>query len=97
MKMSNLIIGGTYLAAIVVAACNTPTILTPKTGPGTPYPCGVNGTLCTTQHMCCGPDETCGGEPASVGCPKGMCCYLGDEGFSPYETRRAPRAQTPPR
>jgi hypothetical protein len=97
MKMTELekmVIGCTYLAAIVVAACNTPTILTPKTGVGTSYPCGVNGTLCTTQHMCCGPNETCGGEPASVGCPKGMCCFIGEGSF---EMRPSPRAQTPPR
>ena len=39
-------------------------------------PCGRNGVVCETQHSCCSEGETCGGEPASVGCPGGMCCDI---------------------
>lgn len=91
-ELEKHLLGSMVLGIIAIVACNTPTILTPKIGAGTSYPCGVNGVVCTTQHMCCGEEETCGGEPASVGCPKGMCCFVGSGEFG---QRRPPVIQWP--
>jgi hypothetical protein len=60
-------------------ACSTPAILNVPVGPDSPYPCGPTGVVCATQHTCCGEYDTCGGEPGSVGCPAGACCYIGPE------------------
>jgi hypothetical protein len=38
-------------------------------------PCGL-GVVCATQHTCCSQGDTCGGEPGSVGCPAGQCCFV---------------------
>jgi hypothetical protein len=65
---------------------------TVPTGPNTTYPCGVNGVVCTVQQSCCNEGETCGGEPASVGCPAGMCCDINNsQNFS----KKPPRKQRP--
>jgi hypothetical protein len=68
---------------LLVSACMTPLVLTPETGPGTPYPCGVGGHSCG-GHLCCSEDFICGGTPYS-GCPATLCCFVGQE-------RRAPDA-----
>ena len=47
--------------------------------PSKDFPCGPAGVVCATQHLCCPPGNTCGGEPESVGCPAGMCCYIGTD------------------
>lgn len=69
------------LFAFALARCVAPAILTPPSGPGTPYPCGIGGTVCMGEDggatgMCCGSDEVCGGAPFS-GCAAGFCCYIG--------------------
>ncbi len=66
-----------WITAIVLGGCiaNKPL---PSVAPG--YPCGVDGIVCITQHGCCDIGDTCGGEPNSVGCPSGMCCFIGDPG-----------------
>ena len=54
------------LLALLATQC-APSILTPPTGPGTTYPCGVQGLVCTTNgipnHGCCLEGEVCGGDP----------------------------------
>jgi hypothetical protein len=59
-------------AVVLMAACATPRILTPPTGPSTNYPCGINGVECG-DHTCCYEDEICGGGPFN-GCPAHACC-----------------------
>jgi hypothetical protein len=44
--------------------------------PGPYGPCGAVGISCPTQHSCCPEGHTCGGEPNSVGCPAGACCFV---------------------
>lgn len=80
-------------AALFAAGCATPAILTPATGPGTLYPCGVDGQVCPDTSECCATDEVCGGQPFS-GCPEGMCCYAGDDGFG--ATRAHPQREPQP-
>ncbi len=72
------------VAALAFVACNTPRILTPGTGPGTAYPCGVNGVVCLTPQgrpsgFCCDEHNVCGGEQphTPMTCPVGACCYVG--------------------
>jgi hypothetical protein len=85
---------GLFLWALAMTtACGANTILTPPTGPGTEYPCGVDGTVCTVQKTCCPANNTCGGEPDAVGCPPGECCF--EEG-GPFGARRNTK-QTPQR
>jgi hypothetical protein len=69
------------LAFLLVAACLPET--TVKTGPGTSYPCGVNGKLCAAD-ACCGEDFDCGGY---AGCEPGMCCYVGPENSGAWGKR----------
>jgi hypothetical protein len=84
------------LAVALVAACaNDPLPTTPAPG----YPCGVAYVACTgpdgaLNGMCCDQDNTCGGGQFSVGCPAGMCCYIGPGSF---EQRRRPTPQKAPR
>lgn len=68
------------LLALTFAACGE-SILTPATGPGTEYPCGVGHTVCT-DGMCCGVGDVCGGSFPNVGCPAGACCYEGLDAVS---------------
>lgn len=56
--------------------------------PSKDFPCGPAGVVCETQHLCCPPGNTCGGEPASVGCPAGMCCYIGTDGLARVDAGR---------
>lgn len=72
------------IAAGVLVACATPSILTPATGPGTTYPCGVTGVVCLTPQgqpsgYCCDQNNVCGGQQpdAFQSCPVGTCCYEG--------------------
>lgn len=60
-------------------ACTTPNILTPKTGPGTDYPCGLQGIACG-NHYCCWQGDVCG-EGAFSGCPVNYCCLDDSEEF----------------
>jgi hypothetical protein len=64
-----------FAVATILAACTTPAILTPAVGPGSDYPCGVGGTVCS-HEMCCPPSNTCGGDDPT--CPAGSCCFTGD-------------------
>lgn len=66
----------------IVVGCHA-TILTPPTGPGTDYPCGLYGVECS-NHMCCGEGFACGVDDPT--CPAGMCCYVG-----PDEVRMRPQ------
>jgi hypothetical protein len=78
-----------FFAAILVGACGA-SVLQPKTGPGTSYPCGVNGVSCP-GHMCCGEEDVCGSTGFGA-CPEGMCCYAGpDDTLS----ARPPHPQVP--
>lgn len=49
--------------SMAVAGCamlsGETSVTTPKTGPGTDYPCGVNGVLCTDQAAKITPDQSC--------------------------------------
>lgn len=64
---------------IVIGACG-PTIH-PPTGPGTEYPCGIQGKSCdpVAPGMCCSLDEDCGYEGPWSNCPKGYCCANGGD------------------
>jgi len=91
--------------------CHTPPILTPPTGPGTSYPCGVSGLVCTTNGApngyCCGETQTCGADdrhtkyPSAAEdptCPSGSCCDDGEEQGGPpdsFEARLAKRVVGP--
>jgi len=62
------------VAALLVwgASCET---LQPKTGPGTEWPCGTHGKLCSSGS-CCPDDTDCGGDVPS--CRPGSCCHRND-------------------
>jgi hypothetical protein len=69
-----LIVGALLLAVMhALSGCSA---LQPPTGPNTEYPCGVNGVQCS-GHMCCGENFVCGGDDPT--CPKGACCYVGED------------------
>lgn len=68
--------------------CDLP-ILTPATGNGTPYPCGVNWYVCAKSPLqgggCCMNGDVCGGDQGPnvpVTCETGMCCAGGEGGYS---------------
>lgn len=76
--------GALLLAAL---ACNSPAItgLTPKTGPGTDYPCGVEGLVCTTNgvpnHTCCTEGDACGATDPKTQYPslaEDPSCFAGE-------------------
>lgn len=75
------LIGIAAAALVAVAACgwDQDSRLSAKTAD---YPCGTAGVVCATQHSCCWQGSTCGGEPASVGCPAGQCCEVGSYGVA---------------
>lgn len=56
-----------------IIACSSTSILTPKTGPGTPYPCGLNGHECRDGN-CCGDSMVC---CDGTSCTAGYCEYIG--------------------
>lgn len=78
-----------------VAAC-APSILTPPTGPGTEYPCGISGHQCAGGG-CCSNDSTC---CDGTTCTAGYCEFLGvDEAVRPDASgaRRVVPQYTPAR
>jgi hypothetical protein len=87
----------TFAASLLAAlACQTPADLVVKTGPGTPYPCGVNGKVCS-GGTCCGENEVCGGDtPKSAGCPAGYCCDDAPFDPSPRYSLKGGDAGAPP-
>lgn len=91
-SLRNCIVAAVVLLA---AGCATPAVLEVPTGPGTSYPCGVGGVVCTTQKACCDPGDTCGGEPESVGCPAGECCFVEPNDMMAARQPRKQRPQAP--
>jgi hypothetical protein len=79
------------LLLLALAACaDAPIPIVPTPG----NPCGRTGVACATQHTCCDEGETCGGEPASVGCPAGECCFIGeDDGLMAMRKHKKQRTQ----
>ncbi|MGO9832605.1 MAG: hypothetical protein ACLP1X_00140 [Polyangiaceae bacterium] len=68
-------VAGLFGASLVLCGCQLATWDAPNP-PTSQYPCGPQGVVCTMQHTCCNQGDTCGGEPASVGCPVGQCCFV---------------------
>jgi hypothetical protein len=83
-----------FVTAVVVAACTTPSVLTPATGPGTAYPCGVDGHACSNK-ACCSNAEVCGGD--EIGCPPTMCCFVGEDRTFSFDAGRGMEPQRPPK
>lgn len=80
------------MTAIANCSCDGG-ILHPKTGPGTEYPCGLQGRSCG-NGMCCGLYEACGGP--GVACPEGYCCpTFGTDRTPKPQTSAAPSASQP--
>ena len=82
-----------FFAPLIAIACTTPSTLTPATGPGTDYPCGVDGRQCSDKG-CCSQSEACGGEP---GCPAHSCCFSGEERSSEPDAGRRVAPERSPR
>lgn len=61
--------------ALVLACHGT---LTPATGPGTSYPCGIGGVSCG-NHACCPENHICGYVGPFARCEPGYCCYDGPD------------------
>lgn len=61
-----------------VIACSA-SILTPPTGPGTEYPCGVNGHQCSGGGCCSNSSTCCDGTT----CTAGYCEYIGGDMRAP--------------
>lgn len=53
-------------------------VITPPSGPGTAYPCGLHGHSCGNGY-CCADGEECGN--LSKTCPADSCCWYGDDQF----------------
>jgi hypothetical protein len=72
-----------FLVAGVLAlllACHG--LTTPPTGPGTEYPCGLHGVVCSQSEkraVCCPQNHICGSEGGFSRCTAGDCCYDGDD------------------
>lgn len=65
------------IAIIVLSfAAQACSALSAKTGPGTDYPCGVGGVVCS-HAMCCDEGSVCGGDDPT--CPAGQCCFVGSD------------------
>lgn len=62
------------LACLLGSQCNSP-LVTPATGRGTEYPCGLRANLCPDRKSCCPLDYDCG--DGLHGCPADACCYGG--------------------
>jgi hypothetical protein len=61
------------IALVCFFGCKTPAMLTPPTGPGTPYPCGYSGVSCypiDQTHTCC---------LENYSCVTGGCSYDGND------------------
>jgi hypothetical protein len=68
------------LTSLLIASCYPGSIINPKTGPGTEWPCGLHGIECG-NHTCCDDHDICGS--AGTRCPEGFCCYDGDNWPAP--------------
>jgi hypothetical protein len=81
-----------FCASAVLITCASPSILTPPTGPGTDYPCGVNWYVCAKGGGCCMESDVCGGDQGPnqpVVCPEGMCCNEGLDVAGTMSARRS--------
>jgi hypothetical protein len=63
-------------AGVLLLAFACHGILTPPTGPDTPYPCGIRGVTCQ-EGACCPENHLCGFDGPFSRCPEGYCCYDG--------------------
>lgn len=82
---------GIYFIWLGACGWDTPIPATPAPG----QPCGPIDVVCQasdgTVAGCCDQNDTCGGS-AFGGCPAGMCCFVGSEGYAakkPYAQRPA--------
>lgn len=66
-------------------------VTTPKTGPGTPYPCGVSGVVCedarTSNEKCCPGNHACRRDPD--GTP--FCEFVNFDPSDPSQWAAKPR------
>lgn len=76
--LTGLVIAFVLLSALalVLAFLSSCAELEVQTGPGTSYPCGINGHLCKNGMCCPLEGDICGGDHPQ--CPPGMCCFDGD-------------------
>ena len=86
-KQGWIVAAGAVAVVVTMVGCDNSPL--PGSAPG--YPCGVFGVVCSAQHSCCDEGDTCGGEPASVGCPAGECCYVGADADNDNLARRRPK------
>lgn len=70
------IVAALFVLAFMFVACE-PGVLNPPSGPGTEYPCGLQGKVCG-NNKCCWRADNCGGE---AGCPAGYCCFDTNKDF----------------
>lgn len=80
------------VSLLAVVACHNFDVLTPASGPNTPYPCGILGTVCPAS-MCCPSENVCGGTDPS--CPAGQCCFVGDDSDHDHLGASRARRMTP--
>lgn len=74
------------VACVVVFVFGCPPA--PAMGPGTDYPCGVNGHECVAHRgYCCDEHEDCGDDVP--GCQGLTCCYFGDPSLGAERIRRS--------
>ncbi len=77
-------LGIAVLMVVVIFAACLP-VLSPATGKGTDYPCGIDGHTCSSESGggCCDEQEICGHDHTNADqdptdtCPVGDCCYVG--------------------
>lgn len=91
--MPRYIVLAAILNALSCAVACDADFAVPRQGPGTAYPCGVNGVTCT-DGKCCGQDESCGGDDPT--CPSNSCCYIQDPREGDFARRSRVRPQTEP-
>ena len=63
-----------FAPLLLLASCLA--VLDAKTGPGTDFPCGVDGVSCGGGMCCTLQGDICGG--TFLSCPVGMCCHEGE-------------------
>lgn len=82
MRHTGLIFALTVVG-LLIPSCREDSVIHPKTGPGTEYPCGVQGRSCApvAPGKCCSLNEVCGYKGPFSTCPEGYCCYTGGEGW----------------
>jgi hypothetical protein len=86
------------LVSLIAVSCVSIPLLQVPTGPGTEYPCGIDGVVCldvngNPNHKCCGENEVCGGTAFS-GCPADSCCFTGPS--DTFGARKAQRSEVKP-